>query len=97
LTFVNYIVFEVGFTVHVGKSINEVPISWAQTEEVIAVRKTYVGNFIRNFPFEDNESLIVTLNVYEVILLTISVPREVKEPVRVVAAAVNDWYPTCIG
>lgn len=60
---VNSIVLLVGFTVHMGKSVIEVPINCAHDAVTIPLNDTYDGKRMRNLPLDDNPSLIVTFKV----------------------------------
>lgn len=87
--FVSYIVFVVGFIVHIGESISCEPMTCAHAELTIPTKDTYVGNLILNLAVGDNGSLIVTLIVYEVTLLTTSVPLLTNTPLNTVDTAVR--------
>ncbi len=94
--FVNYIVFATKFITQTGVSIKLVPVIVAHEVELDPIEIS-LGNRILILPVELKGSFILIENVYDVILLTISEPLPVKDPVKEVATAVKDWYPTCMG
>ena len=83
------------FIIHTGDIPIFVPIILPQLDELVNI-DIYVGNVILILPVEDKLSDIVTENVYDVFLFTISDNLLINDPVNVVDNGVNVWYPTCI-
>jgi hypothetical protein len=86
-------VFETKLMTQSGVSIILVPVRVAHAVEFEPI-DIYAGSLMRIFPVELNASLIVIEKVKDVTLFTISLPLPLKDPVKVVGLATNDWKPT---
>ena len=93
---VSSMVLEIKLITQSGLSIRLVPVRVAHATAFEPI-DIYVGSLMRIFPFGLNGSLIVIEKVNDVILFTISLPLPLKEPVKVVGLATNDWKPTWSG
>ena len=81
-------IFETTLKTQTGFSIRFVPVRVAHAVEFEPI-ETYDGSRIRILPLELKGSFIVIENVYDVILLTTSVPLEVNDPAKVVETEVK--------